>query len=226
MVAGHSIDRAVIAAARTRSGTSSTRRLLALLVASALGGVAGVSAGAQPVERSGAQVYEQICSACHASGVNGAPKVGDGKAWALRSEQGLNSLTQHALEGIRNMPPHGGNFKLTDIEIERGITYMVNRSGGHWTEPTSRTRPIADRTGEQIVKQRCVECHGSGKDGAPRIGDKKAWIARVNPGFDSLVRSAINGHGAMPPRGGLANLTDPELRSAIAYMVDQSLRGK
>ena len=214
------------AGSRARPGPSSTPRLLVVLGVWALGSAAGVSLAAQPAERSGAQVYEQVCASCHASGVNGAPKVGDRKAWAARSAQGLNSLTQHALEGIRNMPPHGGNFKLTDVEIERGITYMVNRSGGHWNEPTSRTRPVADRTGEQIVKQRCVECHGSGKDGAPRIGDKDAWIARLKPGFDSLVRSAINGHGAMPPRGGMANPTDPEMRSAIAYMVDQSLRSK
>jgi len=225
MLAGLSIDRAS-PAARARYGASSAFHLRALFMLLMLGSAADVSVAAQWSERSGAQVYEQVCATCHASGANGAPKVGDRKAWAARSAQGLNSLTQHALEGIRNMPPHGGNFKLTDVEIERGITYMVNRSGGHWTEPSSRTRPVADRTGEQIVKQRCVECHGSGKDGAPRIGDKDAWIARLKPGFDSLVRSAINGHGAMPPRGGMANLTDPEMRSAIAYMVDQSLRSK
>jgi cytochrome c5 len=183
------------------------------------------AAGAS-AERSGKEVYDQVCAKCHASGLNGAPKVGDRKAWAPRAEQGLASLTQRALEGIRNMPPHGGNFKLTDIEIQRGISYMVNRSGGHWIEPTSRTVPVADRTGEQIVKSRCVECHGSGKNGAPRIGDPDAWIPRLKPGFDGLVRSAVNGHGAMQPRGGMANLTDAEMRSAVAYMVDQSLRAR
>ncbi len=35
-----------------------------------------------------------------------------------------------------------------------------------------------------------------------------------------LVRSAINGHGGMPPRGGMANLTDNEIRSALAYMLN------
>jgi cytochrome c5 len=223
MVAPDSIDGATRTA---RSRGSVARRALMLCVATAVAAWAGSAGAAQPAERSGKQVYDQVCSHCHGSGVNGAPKIGDRKAWGPRSEQGLNSLTQHAIEGIRNMPPHGGNFKLTDIEIERGITYMVNRSGGHWVEPTSRTMPVANRTGEEIVKARCVECHGSGKMGAPRIGDKDAWIPRLKPGFDSLVRSAINGHGAMPPRGGLANLTDAELRSAISYMVDQSLRAK
>ena len=199
--------------------------LIVAIVMLALAVAPNAFAAASP-ERSGKEVYDQVCAKCHANGLNGAPKVGDRKAWAPRAEQGLASLTQHALEGIRNMPPHGGSFRLTDIEIQRGISYMVNRSGGQWIEPTSRTVPVADRAGEEIVKSRCVECHGSGKNGAPRIGDRDAWIPRLKPGFDGLVRSAINGHGAMQPRGGMANLTDAEMRSAVTYMVDQSLRAR
>ena len=54
------------------------------------------------------------------------------------------------------MPPHGGDLTYTDTEIERAITYMVNRSGGQWTEPVSRTAPAAERTGEQIVQAQRV----------------------------------------------------------------------
>jgi cytochrome c5 len=32
------------------------------------------------------------------------------------------------------------------------------------------------------------------------------------------VRSAISGHGGMPPRGDKADLTDGEIRAAILYM--------
>jgi len=75
-----------------------------------------------------------------------------------------------------------------------------------------------ERTGEQIVKQQCAECHASGKHGAPRLDDREAWVPRLKNGLDATVRSAIRGHGNMPARGGLANLTDNELRSAIVYM--------
>ena len=68
------------------------------------------------------------------------------------------------------------------------------------------------------MEARCAECHQGGKEGAPKIGDRAAWIPRLKHGMDFLVRSAINGHGAMPPRGGMADLTDTELRGAIAYM--------
>ena len=75
-----------------------------------------------------------------------------------------------------------------------------------------------ERTGEQIVKQQCASCHEKGLHGAPRIDDRAAWSPRMKAGLDAMVRSATAGHGKMPARGGLANTTDGELRSAIAYM--------
>jgi cytochrome c5 len=186
--------------------------------------VAHGEARAQRDERSGKQVVEAVCLACHGSGANGAPKIGDKKAWNKRASQGLPGLTQNALKGIRQMPPHGGNPNLTDLEIERAITYMVNQSGGHWTEPIDKARPLGERSGEQVVRTQCVKCHEAGAGGAPRIGDRAAWIPRLKQGVDGLVRSAINGHGGMPPRGGMANLTDPELRSAIVYMFNPAAR--
>ena len=178
----------------------------------------GGDAAAQKGDRSGKEVVDTLCIACHGTGANGAPKIGDRKAWAARESQGLTGLTQHALSGIRQMPPHGGNPNLSDTEIERAITYMVNQSGGHWTEPISRTGKTADRSGEEIVRAQCVKCHQTGVNGAPRIGDRAAWIPRVKQGLDVVVRSAIKGHGAMPPRGGMADLTDSEIRSAVIYM--------
>lgn len=173
-------------------------------------------------ERSGQQVVVEVCAKCHVTGEMNAPKIGDKAAWSKRTEQGLTGLTAHALNGIRNMPAHGGNPGLTDHEIQKAITYMVNHSGGHWVEPTDKTRPSGVRTGEQIVKEKCIECHQSGKDGAPKIGDRDAWVGRVSRGFDSVVASAIHGHGPMPPRGGMADLTDPEIRAAVIYMFQQS----
>jgi len=177
---------------------------------------------AMAAERSGQQVVIEICAKCHVTGEMNAPKIGDTAAWSKRTEQGLTGLTAHALNGIRNMPAHGGSPGLSDFEIQKAITYMVNHSGGHWVEPTDKTRPTTLRSGEQIVKEKCFECHQSGKGGAPKIGDRDAWVGRVSRGFDSVVASAIHGHGPMPPRGGMADLTDAEVRAAIVYMFQQS----
>jgi len=183
-------------------------------------------AGAQTKERSGKEIVDSLCVSCHGAGANGAPKIGDKKAWAARAEKGLSGLTKSAMQGIRQMPAHGGNPKLTDTEIERAITYMVNQSGGHWTEPVSRVSKTPDRTGREIVETQCVKCHGTGVNGAPKIGDRAAWTPRVKQGLDVVVSSAIHGHGAMPPRGGMADLTDAEIRSAIVYMFNAGTGAK
>ena len=57
------------------------------------------------------------------------------------------------------------------------------------------------------------------------IGDRAAWIPRVKQGFEVLVRSAIEGHGPMPSRGDAANLTDSEIRAAVAYMINGGIAG-
>src|SRR3972149_7705930 len=103
---------------------------------------------AQAAERSGKDVGEAVCAGCHAAGTGGAPKIGDKKAWAARASQGLTSLTQHALTGIRGMPSHGGKLDLTDLEIGRAVTYMVNRSGGKWKKPASLEDMAAERSGK------------------------------------------------------------------------------
>jgi cytochrome c5 len=76
----------------------------------------------------------------------------------------------------------------------------------------------AQRSGEQIVKQQCAKCHQTGVSGAPKIDDRAAWAPRMKQGLDATVRSAMRGHGKMPARGGLADLSDNELRAAIVYM--------
>ena len=175
-------------------------------------------AGAQTTELSGKEVVDAVCSGCHGSGANGAPKIGDRQAWKKRASRGLSSLTDNALKGIRKMPPHGGSQKLSDLEIKRAITYMVNQSGGKWAEPVDKRIKPAPRSGEEIVNAQCVKCHGEGKGGAPKIGDRDAWIPRLKDGLDNTVRSAIHGHGGMPARGGMADLTDAEMRSAVIYL--------
>lgn len=179
-----------------------------------------VSTAADPRvgDRSGKAVVDAVCYQCHGTDAYGAPRIGDNKAWQERSARGLSSLTQNALKGIRNMPAHGGSPDVSDLEISRAITYMVNQSGGHWIEPTSKGTAVAERTGRQVVEARCTECHKTGKGGAPRIGDRSAWIPRLSQGLDATVRSAIHGHGGMPARGGIADFTDTEIRRAIVYM--------
>jgi len=189
-------------------------RLAALAVVAAL-----VAAPPALGERGGKEVVESTCAACHARGTHGAPKIGDRKAWSMRAERGLSSLTQSALKGIRAMPSHGGNPDLTDLEIARAVAYMVNRSGGRWVEPASLGELGTERTGPQVVREYCGKCHQTGSGGAPKVGDLAAWRPYLTNGLDNAVRTAIRGHGGMPPRGNRADLTDTEMRNAVLTMI-------
>lgn len=179
--------------------------------------------GAPPVlaaEKTGRQVVEQVCAGCHTTGQDGAPKIGDVPAWTQRSKNGLAKLAENAIGGIGKMPAHGGQPNLSDLEISRAIAFMV--SFGHAVDPTKPYASPKTVSAEQLVETHCVTCHGSGKNGAPRIDDFAAWKPRLQKGIDGLVQSSISGHNAMPARSGKAGLSDTDMRNAVTYIVIQS----
>jgi cytochrome c5 len=84
--------------------------------------------------KTGEQVFQAQCSACHTPGAAGAPQVGDDAAWAPRVKTGLDALLTSALKGKGNMPPQGGGDH-SDFEIARAVVFMANKSGGKLDEP-------------------------------------------------------------------------------------------
>ena len=78
------------------------------------------------------------------------------------------------------------------------------------------------RSGEEIVKSVCAACHQTGVANAPKIGDKAAWAPRIGQGLNGMLAVATKGKGAMPPKGGAADLSDTELARAIVFMANQS----
>lgn len=204
---------------RYASPGSQTSRLVATAILLAV-----AAAPVFAAERAGKDVVNASCAACHATGKDNAPRIGDKQAWGKLSARGLTGLTQSALAGIRKMPAHGGSADATDLEISRAIAYMINQSGGKWAEPVGRPaatpKPVVpvERSGMDIVQFQCGKCHSTGENGAPKIGARDAWVQRLKRGMDEVVRSAFNGHGPMPARGGLADITVNEMRGAITYM--------
>jgi len=229
-------------------------------------------ASAPTVSRTGEQVYNAQCAACHATGVAGAPKFGDAAAWSARVKTGLQALTKSSLEGKGAMPPQaGGDF--SDSEVTRAVVYMANKAGAKFEEPkteapkTAEAKPEAAapaaapaapaaaapaaaapaaaaaaapapaaaapaavaaapvasaasaEEGKKVYDTTCMVCHGTGVAGAPKLGDKAAWAPRVAAGEDTMVKLAISGIRAMPPRGGNANLSDAQVRAAVEHML-------
>ena len=100
-------------------------------------------ANAPKVLQGAEAVYTAVCAACHASGLAGAPKIADAAAWGPRIKQGYDTLLKHAIEGIRAMPPKGGNPDLDDVEVARAVVYMTNQSGATFKEPALPAAPAA-----------------------------------------------------------------------------------
>ncbi|MCU0765359.1 MAG: c-type cytochrome [Burkholderiaceae bacterium] len=181
-----------------------------------VGSVALAQASGPRTLKAGAEVYKLACGACHTGGVAGAPKTGDDAAWAPRLKQGYETLVRHAVEGFKTMPAKGGNADLDPIEVARAVVHMANASGARFKEPD----PVksGEHTGQQVVAEACGSCHDAGEGGAPKVGDWAAWKPRIEKGLNTLFESAISGHGGMPARGGMAKLTDAEIKRAIEYM--------
>src|SRR3989338_7053078 len=86
---------------------------------------------------------------------------------------------------------------------------------------TAATPDLA--TGEKVYKGTCSICHKSGLKGAPRLGKKQDWEARLAQGKEVLYDRAINGYigkkGSMPSRGSNSRLSEDEVKAAVDYMV-------
>jgi cytochrome c5 len=85
--------------------------------------------------RSGEAVYQSVCMACHASGLNEAPKFGDREDWTELIEEGYGILVYESIKGEGMMPPRGGDMTLTDMEMARAVAYMANAAGASFVEP-------------------------------------------------------------------------------------------
>ena len=131
-------------------------------------------------------------------------------------------------------PKHEGEMTvqaadtLEDIamRIEPVVTLEDIRSGkssggGTAMMTASAASDAGPKTPEQLYQGACLACHTTGAAGAPKIGDAAAWNERLSKGVDALVSSAINGIGAMPPRGG-SQYDEEQIRKSVNYILENS----
>ena len=86
-------------------------------------GVEVVSTG---TPRSGEAIFNQFCTACHTTGLLGAPKKGDFADWKTKEKEagGFDKLLSNAINGIKSMPPKGTCMNCSDEELGSAIEYM------------------------------------------------------------------------------------------------------
>ncbi len=89
----------------------------------------GVVAAAAPTgPRSGEEVYNSFCFACHATGVGGAPTLGDAAAWEPRLAKGPDALWGTMQNGLGAMPAKGTCVNCSDDELRASMNFMVDRA--------------------------------------------------------------------------------------------------
>ncbi|MFV8816169.1 c-type cytochrome [Haliea sp. E17] len=90
----------------------------------------GAAAAAASGPRSGKDVFDSACMACHSTGAGGAPKMGDVAAWVDRIAKGMDTLHQHGLQGVpgTGMIAKGGCMSCSDEEVMAAVDYMVENS--------------------------------------------------------------------------------------------------
>ena len=196
--------------------------------------LAALDANAPKVEKSGQEVFDAVCTSCHTPGALGAPKLNSKGDWAGRLGQGYDTLVKHAIEGIRQMPPRGGDADLSDVEVARAVAYMANSAGASFKAPEPAAPAAAGATaaapaakpdpakGKAVYDANCAACHATGVAGAPKLGDKAAWSTRLSQGYDVLYEHALKGIRGMPPKGGNADLPEADLAHAVAYLMQQA----
>ena len=84
---------------------------------------------AAAIPKSGTELFDQTCSACHGQGIGGAPRAGDKAAWAQRIAKGKSVLYDHAIHGFTGtagmMPPKGGRTDVPDDLVKQAVDHMV-----------------------------------------------------------------------------------------------------
>jgi len=87
-----------------------------------------VAATADSGPKSGEEVYNQFCFACHATGASGAPMFGSTEAWGPRIDKGMDALMVSTLNGLNMMPPKGTCMACSDDELKSAVTYIVDHA--------------------------------------------------------------------------------------------------
>jgi cytochrome c5 len=110
---------------------------------------------------------------------------------------------------------YNDNLTVSERIAPLGQVYL---SGDTNTKIVKTPTKAKARSGKDVYTAVCSSCHSVGILNAPKFGNKADWAQRVKRGIASLVKVAISGTGAMPPRGTCMDCSDDELQSAIEYM--------
>lgn len=215
-----------------------------------------VDANAPKVFKTGEQVFQAVCTACHTAGVAGAPKVGDNAAWAPFIKSGFDAMMNVALHGKGGMPAKGGNPTLSDFEVARAVVYMANKSGGSLPEPAAPAEEGAKKEADAAPAAPAAAAPAAAPAAAapaaaaaapaaaaaaaapaaaaqapaPAAAPAPQQTATVNPAGEKLYKSvcfACHATGvANAPKFGDKAAWEPYIKTGMDAMVKVAMQGK
>ncbi|EKU28525.1 cytochrome C [Alcaligenes sp. EGD-AK7] len=190
-----------------------------------------VDANAVKELKTGQQVYETTCTACHGAGVAGAPKFGDKGAWGELINLGQDELVKNAIHGIRAMPAKGGNPSLDDIEVARAVAYMANAAGADFKEPEAPA-PEGEEADAKPEATAAADTKPAEAAEAPKATETAAAAAddsKVDPAgiklYDTICFACHAAGVAGAPKFGDQAAWKPYIESGMDTMVQKAIHG-
>ncbi|VFR38964.1 putative cytochrome c [plant metagenome] len=120
------------------------------------------------------------------------------------------------------------HFVTSGVKVGAGSDALGEEATSKRIAPVARlelvdaSAPRELKTGEQVYTTTCAACHNAGTAGAPKLGDNSAWAKYIKEGYETMLKVAITGKGAMPAKGGNPGLDDVEVARAVVYMANKS----
>ncbi len=107
------------------------------------------------------------------------------------------------------------------LRLQPEAKLNIEQGGQLLQAGTASASTIID-IGQHRYEETCHICHGDGLAGAPKFKDKADWAPRIADGMDLLVKRALQGYKAMPPKGSCSTCSDEEIKKAVEYMVSNA----
>ncbi|MCC7549755.1 MAG: cytochrome c5 family protein [Burkholderiales bacterium] len=185
-----------------------------------------VQTAASGAERSAEEIYKAACAACHDAGLMNSPRTGDKGGWAARIAQGEKTLISHAIAGIRNMPPRGGNPSLSDAEVARAVIWMANQSGASFQE--TAVAPVAPAAAAPATDPAAAEAATTAPAPSAPASTPAPTAAATSSGEQVYQQACAMCHAtglAGAPKLGDAAAWKPRIAQGTAVLHENAIKG-
>ena len=172
----------------------------------------------------GRRVYLSSCIICHQNGEMSAPVIGNGESWRQRlKNNGLAKLYHNVIYGYNSMPIKGACVTCSSNDIISAVDYILDESlnRSERLSLTKEKQQVAAINGKEVYTKHCAKCHNSGKNNAPKIGDKETWEPLIQQNFDVLVHNVQKG-SRHPADASYKECSTAEIIDAVKYIIQES----